>query len=265
MYNLKKENMKIVILAGGFGTRISEESHLRPKPMIEIGGKPILWHIMKMYSFYGFNDFIVCAGYKQEVIKEYFANYTLQNSDVTFDFSKGGEVAIHSNVSEHWRVTVVDTGLNTMTGGRIKRIRSYVGEEPFFLTYGDGVSDVNVKSLLAFHNKQKHIATLTAVQPEGRFGIIDIDHEKKVNSFREKSKEDTGWINGGFMVLEPSIFNYIDGDETVFERKPLETVASQGQLDAYCHPGFWQCMDTMRDKEKLETMWASGAAPWKVW
>lgn len=257
--------MKTVILAGGLGTRISEESHLRPKPMIEIGGKPILWHIMKIYSFFGLNDFIVCAGYKQEIIKEYFANYALQNSDVTFDFSKGGEATIHSNVSEHWKVTIVDTGLNTMTGGRIKRIEPYIGNEPFFLTYGDGVSSVDIKALLSFHIEHHHIATLTAVQPEGRFGIIDIDESAKINSFREKSKEDTGWINGGFMVLEPTIFDYIEGDSTVFERKPLETVAEQGQLDAYRHPGFWQCMDTMRDKEKLEAMWASGKAPWKVW
>ena len=257
--------MKLVILAGGFGTRISEESHLRPKPMIEIGGKPILWHIMKFYSFYGVNDFVICAGYKQEVIKEYFAYYALHNSDVTFDFSKGGEVTIHSDVSEHWHVTVVDTGLNTMTGGRIKRIMPYVNGAPFCLTYGDGVSDVNIQNEIEFHKKSGAIATMTAIQPEGRFGIIDFGDNDSVKAFREKDKEDSGWINGGFMILEPAIFDFIDGDSTVFEREPLEKCAKMGQLNAYRHDGFWQCMDTMRDKEKLEALWASGKAPWKVW
>lgn len=257
--------MLSVILAGGFGTRISEESHLRPKPMIEIGGKPILWHIMKLYSFYGIDNFVICAGYKQEFIKEYFANYALHNSDVTFDFSKGGQVTIHSDVSEHWKVTVVDTGLNTMTGGRIKRIQPFIGNEPFCLTYGDGVSDVDIKKEIQFHKRSGLIATMTAIQPEGRFGIIDFGKSDSVKAFREKDKEDSGWINGGFMVLEPAIFDMIEGDSTVFEREPLEKCAKMGQLNAYKHNGFWQCMDTMRDKEKLEAMWASGKAPWKVW
>lgn len=257
--------MKLVILAGGFGTRISEESHLRPKPMIEVGGKPILWHIMKIYSRFGINDFVVCAGYKQEVIKEYFANYALHNSDVSFDFSKGGEITIHSDVSERWKVTVVDTGLNTMTGGRIKRIQPYIGDESFCMTYGDGVSDIDITKEIDFHKKSGVIATMSAVQPEGRFGIIDFGENDKVKAFREKDREDSGWINGGFMVLEPTIFDMIDGDSTVFEREPLEECASLGQLNAYKHNGFWQCMDTMRDKEKLESMWASGKAPWKVW
>jgi len=257
--------MKLIILAGGFGTRISEESHLRPKPMIEIGGKPIMWHIMKLYSFYGIDDFVICAGYKQEFIKEYFANYALHNSDVTFDFSKGGQVTIHSDVSERWRVTVVDTGLNTMTGGRIKRAQPFIGNEPFCLTYGDGVSDVNIRKEIEFHKKTGLIATMTAIQPEGRFGIIDFGHNDLVEAFREKDKQDSGWINGGFMVLEPSIFDMVEGDSTVFEREPLEKCAKMGQLNAYRHNGFWQCMDTMRDKEKLEAVWASGKAPWKVW
>jgi glucose-1-phosphate cytidylyltransferase len=257
--------MKAVILAGGFGTRISEESHLRPKPMIEIGEKPILWHIMKLYSFYGVNDFIICAGYKQEIIKDYFANYALHNGDVTFDFVHGGKMAVHNSVSEPWRVTIVDTGLNTMTGGRIKRIQKFIGDEAFFLTYGDGVSDVNIQASLAFHKKNKRIATLTAVRPEGRFGVIDIGTDESVHNFREKNQEDMGWINGGFMILEPQVFNYIGGDNIVFEREPLEKLAKEGQLDAYKHCGFWQCMDTMRDKEKLENLWQSGKAPWKVW
>jgi glucose-1-phosphate cytidylyltransferase len=257
--------MKLVVLAGGFGTRISEESHLRPKPMIEIGGKPILWHIMKLYSFYGINDFVVCAGYKQEVIKEYFANYALNNSNVTFDFSDDGKTTIHTNLSEHWKVTVVDTGLGTMTGGRIKRIKPFVGDQPFCMTYGDGVSDVNIRAELDFHKKSGLLATMSAIQPEGRFGIIDFGEKDKIKAFREKDKEDSGWINGGFMVLEPGIFDLIDGDSTVFEREPLERCAKLGQLNAYRHTGFWQCMDTMRDKEKLEALWQTGKAPWKVW
>jgi glucose-1-phosphate cytidylyltransferase len=257
--------MKLVILAGGFGTRIGEETHLKPKPMVEIGGMPILWHIMKIFSHYGINEFVICAGYKQEAIKEYFANYALHNSDVTFDFSKGGEVKIHSDVSEPWKVTVVDTGLNTMTGGRIKRIQKYVGNEPFFLTYGDGVANVDINALLEFHKKSDAIVTMTAIQPEGRFGIIDFGKNDVVKAFREKDSEDTGWINGGFMVIEPAIFKYIEGDSTVFERAPLEGVAKDGKLNAYRHHGFWQCMDTLRDKEKLEALWASGKAPWKVW
>lgn len=257
--------MQTVILAGGLGTRISEESHLKPKPMIEIGGKPILWHIMKYYSSFGINDFIICAGYKQEVIKEYFANYSLFNSDVTFDFSSSGETTVHSNVSEPWKVTVVDTGLNTLTGGRIKRIRPYLSSGAFCMTYGDGVADVNLRELIEFHKRSGKKATLTAVQPEGRFGVIDIKSNGSVPLFREKSKEDSGWINGGFMVLDPSVLDYISGDTISFEREPLEKLAAEGQLNAYRHPGFWQCMDTMRDKEKLEAMWATGKAPWKVW
>jgi len=210
--------MKIVILAGGKGTRISEESHLRPKPMVEIGGRPILWHIMKMYSHYGFNDFIICAGYKQEVIKDYFANYFLHNNDITFDFSQSGKTIIHSNSVEPWKVTVVDTGLNTMTGGRIKRIQQYIGNEPFGMTYGDGVSDVDLREVLKFHEKEKKMVTITVVKPAGRFGVLDIDSSDQVHSFREKSASDTGWINGGFMVLEPAIFDLIKGDETIFAK-----------------------------------------------
>lgn len=256
--------MKVVILAGGFGTRISEESHLKPKPMIEIGGKPILWHIMKLYSQYGFNEFIICAGYKQDVIKEWFANYYLHNSDITFDFSKANQVTVHSNVSEPWKVTIVDTGLNTMTGGRIKRIKPYIDNSTFMVTYGDGVSNVNIEALLKYHKSHGHIGTMTAVQPEGRFGFLDIEGEY-VTAFREKNKDDNGWINCGFMVFEPQIMEYIDGDETTFEKYPLEQLSSERELMVYKHTGFWQCMDTMRDKEKLEKLWAMGNAPWKVW
>lgn len=256
--------MKVVLLAGGFGTRISEESHLKPKPMIEIGNMPILWHIMKGYSKYGFNEFIICCGYKQYVIKEYFANYFLHNSDITFDFSNQNQMEIHNNMSEPWKVTLVDTGLNTMTGGRIKRVQKYIGNEPFMVTYGDGVSDVNINKLLEFHKQHGKIGTMTAVQPEGRFGVLDIDNNQ-INAFREKSKDDSGWINCGFMIMNPEIFNYIDDDSTVFEKKPLESLAKNSQLMAYKHDGFWQCMDTLRDKEKLEKMWNSNNAPWKVW
>ena len=256
--------MKTVLLAGGFGTRISEESHLKPKPMIEIGGKPILWHIMKMYSAHGYYDFVICCGYKQHVIKEYFADYFLHNSDITFDFSNGNMMEVHNNTSEPWRVTLVDTGLDTMTGGRVLRIKPYIGDEPFMLTYGDGVSDVNIGELVKFHKSHGRAATMTAVQPEGRFGMLDI-HNHQVHAFREKSKEDTGFINAGFMVFEPSIFDYISGDSTVLERAPLERLASDGQLAAYKHDGFWQCMDTARDKAKLDELWASGQAPWRKW
>ena len=257
--------MKVVILAGGFGTRISEESHLKPKPMIEIGERPILWHIMKIYSHYGFNDFIICLGYKGYVIKEYFADYYLHASDVTFDM-ENNKTIIHNNTSEPWKVTLVNTGLNTMTGGRVRRIRNYVGNEPFMLTYGDGVSDVELDKLLAFHRSRGRIATLTAIQPGGRFGSLDIDEENdRINSFREKTKEDGGWINGGFMVLQPEIFNYLEDDSTVLERKPLETLAAEHQLCAYRHRGFWQCMDTQRDKFYLEELLSSGKAPWKLW
>ena len=257
--------MKVVILAGGFGTRISEESQNRPKPMIEIDKRPILWHIMKSYLHYGFNEFIICAGYRQEYIKNYFAHYFLQTSDITFDF-RGDEYHrdVHKDKSESWEVTVVDTGLNTMTGGRIKRIQPYVGNEPFMLTYGDGVCDVPIDKLVEFHKSHGKLCTLTAVKPEGRFGILEMDGSK-IASFREKNQQDVGYINGGYMVLQPEIFDYIEGDETSLEREPLERIADEGQLMAYRHNGFWQCMDTLRDKQKLEKMWASGKAPWKVW
>lgn len=256
--------MKVIILAGGFGTRISEESQLKPKPMVEIGGKPILWHIMKQYSVYGFNEFVICAGYKQQLIKEWFSNYFLLNSDITFDFSQGNSVTVHNSFSEPWKVTIVDTGLNTMTGGRIKRVRDFIGEDTFLMTYGDGVSDVNIAATIDFHLNHGKLATLTAVQPEGRFGVLDIEKDS-IRSFREKSPLDMGWINGGFMVLDHKVFNYIDGDSTVFEREPLERIAQQNELMCYKHRGFWQCMDTLRDKEKLERLWASGEAPWKKW
>ncbi|MBO5166229.1 MAG: glucose-1-phosphate cytidylyltransferase [Lachnospiraceae bacterium] len=257
--------MKVVILAGGYGTRISEESYLKPKPMIEIGGKPILWHIMKEYSHYGFNEFIICCGYKQHVIKEWFADYYLHNSDVTFDFTADNKMTVHNNVTEPWKVTLVDTGLDTMTGGRVKRIEKYVGDETFMLTYGDGVSDVDIADLLAYHREHGKIATLTAVRLEQRFGVLDINDDSRITSFREKSVIDGSRINAGYMVLEPEIFKHIDGDSTVFEKEPLERVAEQGGLMAYKHDGFWQCMDTKREKEKLEALWDSGKAPWKVW
>lgn len=256
--------MKVVLLAGGLGTRISEESQYKPKPMIEIGGKPILWHIMKEYSNYGYNEFIICAGYKQHLIKNYFANYYLQGSDITFDFSKGNTLKIHNNNVEPWKVTIVDTGLNTMTGGRIKRIKDYINNETFMLTYGDGVCDVNINELEKFHKSHGKICTLTAVKPEGRFGILDLV-DNNVKSFREKNKQDVGYINGGYMVLEPEIFDYIDNDNTTFEKEPLEKIADNGQLMAYKHNGFWQCMDTLRDKIKLEKLWNENKAPWKVW
>jgi glucose-1-phosphate cytidylyltransferase len=256
--------MKVVILAGGFGTRISEESHLIPKPMIEIGGMPILWHIMKLYSYYGYNDFVICAGYKQYVIKEYFANYYLHHSDVTFDL-KNNNVQVHENFSEPWKITVVDTGLNTMTGGRIKRVQKYIGNEPFFLTYGDGVSNVDIKQLLSYHKNSGKKATLTTVNAGQKFGVLDIDNNGLVQSFREKNIDDGAQINGGYMVLEPSIFNYLKDDSTVFEKTPLESLAKEGQLNAYKHNGFWHCMDTMRDKKELEDLWDSNKAPWKVW
>lgn len=257
--------MKVVILAGGLGTRISEESHLKPKPMIPIGELPILWHIMKYYSSFGFNEFVICCGYKGYVIKEYFADYYLHRSDITFDFSNSNDIIIHSNVAEPWKVTVVDTGLNTQTGGRIKRIQKYIGDEAFMLTYGDGVSDVKINELIAFHKEHKKIATLTAVQPGGKFGVLHINNKQNITSFAEKAKEDGGWINGGFMVLEPQIFNYIEGDNTILERDPFETLTKLGELAAYKHYGFWQCMDTLRDKNLLEALWDSGQAQWKVW
>ena len=258
--------MKVVLIAGGFGTRISEESHLRPKPMIEIGDRPILWHIMKEYSYYGFHDFIICAGYRQHIIKEWFADYHLHNSDITFDFRNGGMVEVHSNVSEPWKVTIVDTGLNTMTGGRVRRIRPYVGNEPFMLTYGDGVADVNIRELVEFHQSHGKTATLTAVHVGARFGVMDIDRDtREVRAFREKSMADGSRINAGYMVLQPEIFDYIDGDSTVFEREPLERLSARGELLAYKHNGFWKCMDTQREKEELELMVEKGTAPWMVW
>ena len=257
--------MKVVILAGGFGTRISEESHLKPKPMIEIGDQPILWHIMKGYSYYGFNEFIICAGYKQQIIKEYFSEYYLHRSDITFDFSRDNTKLIHNNVAEPWKVTIVDTGLNTLTGGRVKRVKDYIGDETFMLTYGAGVSDVNISELLDFHKKGGKLATMTAIQPGGRFGTLDIDDSSIIRHFAEKRKEDGGWINGGYMVLEPEILDYIEGDQTIFERDPLERLSEEGQLQAYKYDGFWQCMDTMRDKLYLEELLEQGTAPWKVW
>ena len=256
--------MKVVLLAGGLGTRISEESDVRPKPMIEIGGKPILWHIMKHYSVYGFNEFIICLGYKGYLIKEYFANYFLHQSDVTFDLGNN-TTTIHSSVSESWKVTLVDTGLNTMTGGRVRRIRPYVGNESFMLTYGDGVSDVNLNELVALHKKSSADVTMTAFQPEGRFGILDINNGDVITRFSEKPKGDGSWINGGFMILEPTIFDYLDSDESILERTPLEMIAKNGKIVAYRHEGFWHCMDTLRDKTQLESLWNQGKASWKTW
>ena len=258
--------MKVVLLAGGFGTRISEESHLKPKPMVEIGGKPILWHIMKYYSTFGHNEFIICCGYKQHVIKEWFANYYLHNSDITFDFTSDNKMVVHNNVSEPWKVTLVDTGLHTMTGGRIKRIKEYVGDEPFMLTYGDGVSNVDLAELLKFHQGHGKIATMTAVNVGQQFGILEINEtDGTIEKFREKSDTDGGVINAGFMVLNPQVFDYIDGDTTVFEREPLERLAGSGQLVAYKHFGFWKCMDTQRDREMLEQMIVENNAPWMIW
>lgn len=255
--------MKVVILAGGLGTRISEESQYKPKPMVEIDGKPILWHIMKYYSSFGHNDFIICCGYKGNVIKEFFANYYLNTCDLTFDL-QDQSVKYLNNTSEPWKVTLIDTGLNTMTGGRIKRIKKYVGDETFFMTYGDGVSDVDLNKLLKQHQKSKNVVTLTATQKPERFGILSIK-EGNVKSFKEKDPKDSSWINGGYMVMEPEVFKYIKGDQTVFEKDPLETLVKEGKLGAYKHNGFWQCMDTLRDKKLLEGLYESGNAPWKVW
>ena len=258
--------MKVVLLAGGFGTRISEESQFKPKPMVEIGGQPILWHIMKEYSYYGFNEFIICAGYKQHVIKEWFADYFLHNSDITFDFTNGkNEMTIHQQHCEPWKVTVVDTGLHTMTGGRIKRIQPYIGNETFMMTYGDGVCDVDIKKLVEFHKAHEKVATLTAVMLEQQKGILDIGVENAVKSFLEKSQIDEAPINAGYMVLEPEVFNYIEGDQTVFEREPLERLAGEGQLMSYMHRGFWQCMDNKREMDELEKLLSKGVAPWKKW
>ena len=257
--------MKVVLLAGGKGTRISEESGFRPKPMVEIGGMPILWHIMKEYSYYGFHDFIICAGYKQHMIKEWFADYFLSTSDVTFDFTRENSVIYHDKRTEPWKVTIVDTGLETMTGGRIKRIQKYIGNEPFMMTYGDGVSDINLAELMAFHQRHKKMATLTTVFQEQQKGVLDIDEAYSVRSFREKASDDSIPINAGYMVLEPDIFDYIEGDSTVFEREPLQKIAEEGELKSYPHHGFWQCMDTLREEKVLEQLWMSGSAPWKKW
>lgn len=255
--------MKAVILAGGLGTRISEETSLKPKPMIEIGGKPILWHILKTYSFHGINEFIICCGYKGYIIKEYFANYFLHMSDVTFDMQQN-KMEIHQNNAEPWRVTLIDTGEQTMTGGRLARVHEHVGNEDFCFTYGDGVSDVNISDLVEFHKKHKLSATMTAVQPPGRFGSLNLEGNM-ITSFQEKPVGDGGWINGGFFVCSPAVFDYIEGDDTTWERQPLERLAAEGNLSAYFHKGFWQPMDTMRDKLHLERLWDSGKAPWKVW
>jgi len=257
--------MKVVILAGGLGTRISEESHLKPKPMITIGEQPILWHIMKYYSSFGFHEFIICCGYKSHIIKEYFADYYLYRSDVTFDFSDGNQMTVHQNVAEPWRVTLVDTGLNTQTGARIKRVRKYIGDEPFMLTYGDGVGDVDLHALLRQHETSGNTVTLTGIQPGGRFGVLDLEGDT-VCGFREKAREDGGWINGGFMTAQPELFSYLDPSEgCILERTPFETLAREGKLGIYKHKGFWQCMDTQRDRGRLEFLWQSGQAPWKVW
>ena len=257
--------MKVVLLAGGYGTRISEESQFKPKPMIEIGSMPILWHIMKLYSSYGFNEFVICAGYKQHVIKEWFADYFLHTSDITFDFTQDDKIIVHNKRAEKWKVTVVDTGLNTMTGGRLKRIKSFLDDEPFFMTYGDGVSNVNLKELLEFHKSHGKMATLTAVKPESRFGVLDISENNQINAFREKIEVDSGYINTGFMVLDPKVLDYIEDDSIMFEREPLEFLAENENLMCYKHDGFWQCMDTLRDKQKLEKLWTENKAPWKVW
>lgn len=257
--------MKVVILAGGYGTRISEESSVRPKPMVEIGGKPILWHIMKIYSAHDINDFVICCGYKGHVIKEFFSNYFLNMSDVTFDFRQN-ETHVHQNGAEPWKVTLVDTGDGTMTGGRLKRVKDFIGSETFCLTYGDGVSDINMKELIAFHREQGGLATLTAVQPPGRFGAFNLAHDQtKIASFREKPRGDGAWVNGGFFVLEPGVMDYIEGDDTVWEQEPLHNLARDNALSAYRHYSFWQPMDTLRDKNVLEQLWSKDPAPWKIW
>ncbi len=256
--------MKVVILAGGLGTRLSEETVLRPKPMVEIGGMPILWHIMKIYSSYGYNDFVICLGYKGYVIKEYFANYFMHKSDVTIDL-KNNSVKIHESEAEPWTITLVDTGLNSMTGGRIKRIQKHIGNEPFLLTYGDGVSNVNIKDLVATHQKNGKLCTVTSVQPSGRFGALNLGSENQVDSFLEKPKGDGAWINGGFFVCQPEVFDYIEGDTTIFEKAPMERLATDRQMGAHLHEGYWKPMDTLRDKVELEESWESNIAPWKTW
>lgn len=257
------ETMKAVILAGGLGTRISEETHLKPKPMIEIGGKPVLWHIMKSYSTYGINDFIICCGYKGYLIKEYFANYYLHTSDVTFDM-RDNSMRVHQNESEPWQVTLVDTGEFTQTGGRLKRVASYIGDEDFCFTYGDGVTDANLIDVIEFHRSKGALATMTAVQPPGRFGSLNLNGDK-IEAFEEKPRGDGAWVNGGYFVLSPKVLDLLDGDSTVWEKEPLQMLASKGELSAFLHHGFWHPMDTLRDKVLLEDLWASGKAPWKVW
>lgn len=255
--------MKVVILAGGYGTRLSEETSLKPKPMVEIGGKPILWHIMKMYSAHGLNDFVICLGYKGYLIKEYFANYYLHNSDVSFDLSNN-DMQVHQNSAEPWRVTLVDTGEGTMTGGRLKRVAKHIGDQDFCMTYGDGVSDIDISALLAFHKAQGKLATVTATQMPGRFGALTL-HDHMVSSFQEKPHGDGAWINGGFFVLSPKVLDHVAGDETFWEKEPVERLSHEGQMAAYQHEGFWQPMDTLYQKNQLEALWASGKAPWKVW
>lgn len=257
--------MKVVILAGGLGTRLGEETVLRPKPMLEIGEKPILWHIMKSYSFYGFNDFVICVGYKSYQIKEYFANYFLHESDVTFDFCDGRKEVVHSHAAEAWKVTLVNTGLGTQTGGRIKRVSKYLKNEPFMMTYGDGVADINLKELADYHRTHGKLATVTAVKPKGRFGALSVDKNNKVKRFQEKPEGDNTWISGGFFVFQPEVLGYINDDSTPLEGGPLEKIVTQGQLVAYRHAGFWQPMDTLREKNLLENLWDTGKAPWKVW
>ena len=256
--------MKVVILAGGLGTRISEESHLKPKPMIEIGGRPILWHIMKYYSEFGFHDFVICLGYKQYVVKEFFADYFLHTSDVTFDLANN-RMEVHNNYAEPWKVTLVDTGLNTMTGGRVKRIQPYIGDEPVMLTYGDGVCNVDLKGLVEFHKSHGKTATITTVSIDQQKGVLDIGPDNTIRSFREKAASDGAIINGGFMVLNPEVFSYLKDDATVFEQEPMTRLAAEGQLMSFYHDGFWQCMDTQREMQLLETLWQSGNAPWKIW
>ena len=257
--------MKVVILAGGFGTRISEESAFKPKPMLEIGGMPILWHIMKEYSYFGMNEFIICAGYKQHVLKEWFADYFLHTSDVTFDFTNGNEMIVHNKHIEPWKVSVIDTGLNTMTGGRIKRIKEYVGNEPFMMTYGDAVGDINIAQLMEYHKSHGCIGTISVYNFGQNKGVLDVGKDGYVNAFREKSDLDGDLINIGFMMFQPEIFDYIDGDSTVFEQAPLNRLVADRQLRYYTHKGFWQCMDTLREKQKLEQLWDNGKAPWKLW
>ena len=257
--------MKAVILAGGFGTRISEETGIKPKPMVEIGDKPIIWHIMKLYSTFGINDFIICLGYKGYIIKEYFATYSLHMSDITFDL-RNNSTEVHQNGTEPWRITLVDTGENTMTGGRIKRVKEYIGDEPFCLTYGDGVTNVNINELIAFHKDQNVLVTLTAVQAPGRFGAFKLENDQtKITAFKEKPIGGSAWINGGFFVVEPDALGYIAGDSTVWEKEPLESLSRNGMISAFRHDGFWHPMDTLRDKNVLEEMWKSGKAPWKIW